>query len=133
MRRVQRFAGRPASVPAARRFAGMVLDGQPADTVETVQVLVSELATNALMHGLSDFEVELAVEAGRVRVEVTDSGGGRPVVRRPKIEEAHGRGLQIVSVLADAWGVEPAAGGSGKTVWCELAVDRSGREVGSAP
>lgn len=120
----RRFASVAASVPAARRFAAGVLGWLPADVLDAVLVVVSELVTNAVVHGRSAVDVQVDGDpgAGRVRVAVTDAGGGRPRTQRPGPEESHGRGLQIVEALADLWGVEPAASGRGKTVWAELAV-----------
>ena len=56
-----------------------------------------------------------------MRVEVTDAGDGQPSVKWPDPLQPKGRGLQIVSSLADEWGVQPSVdGGPGKTVWFTL-------------
>lgn len=85
-------------------------------------LLVSELATNALLHGcLRDrlFRVQLRLTAATLRIEVSDPRGERlPRLRLPEDGECFGRGLLIVAELADRWGVEPRT--VGKTVWAEL-------------
>jgi hypothetical protein len=52
-----------------------------------------------------------------VRVEVTDTGRGLPVLRQPAAADLRGRGLVIVKELADEWGVVAQAGQTGKMVW----------------
>ncbi|MEU1054298.1 ATP-binding protein [Streptomyces sp. NPDC005876] len=109
------------SVPAAREFTRRALDDWGARRrADDVVLCVSELTTNALLHGVPPgrgFLLRLlAYDDGLVRVEVHDSGGGVPAVREPG---EGGRGLLLVSVLADKWGVGERS--PGKTVWCEFA------------
>ncbi|CAL9412345.1 ATP-binding protein [Streptomyces sp. enrichment culture] len=115
------------SVPAARAFAREALgDWGLRARADDVVLCVSELATNALLHGVPPgrgFLLKLGLLPGGdgVRVEVHDSGDGVPAVPL----ESHGsdeggRGLLLVSELADKWGVterEP-----GKVVWFECVV-----------
>lgn len=111
------------SVPEAREFArAAAVDwGFGAARLDDVLLCVSELATNALVHGVPPgrgYQVRLLLrEEGRaLRIEVHDSGDGEPGVREPEGES--GRGLLLVAALADRWGVgerEP-----GKVVWCEF-------------
>lgn len=115
-----RFAGVPASVAEARRFVARSLGGAHAELCDAATVVVSELASNAVLHTSTDFTVSVDEVPGGVRITVTDDGGGRPRLRRPKVTELHGRGLQIVGELADAWGVSRSAAGPGKSVWFEL-------------
>ncbi|MFI6946980.1 ATP-binding protein [Streptomyces sp. NPDC050422] len=85
-----------------------------------VALCVSELCTNALVHGVPPgrgYRLMLWLrDEGQVRVEVHDSGDGVPGVREPDGES--GRGLVIVEALADRWGVGERS--PGKTVWCEF-------------
>lgn len=78
---------------------------------------VSELATNALRHGVPrgrGYLLRLLAFDGTVRVEVHDSGPGLSrIAERPP-----GRGLLIVAGVADAWGVLPRS--PGKVAWCEV-------------
>jgi len=115
-----RLARDPTSARAARRFVRDALArADSEDLEETVTLLVSELVTNAVVHGDSEVEVLVRLQPGTVRVEVTDSSEVAPVPRAAAEEDISGRGLAMVESLARRWGVEPAAGG-GKKVWFEV-------------
>ncbi|WP_420802369.1 ATP-binding protein [Streptomyces taklimakanensis] len=97
----------------------------------TVALLVGELTANAVRHGRvpgRDFRLRLTYEApaGTVRVEVSDASSDRPPIEPfdPSCDDESGRGLYLVDVLADRWGVAPRepAGSVGKTVWAEATV-----------
>ncbi|WP_078506953.1 ATP-binding protein [Streptomyces viridochromogenes] len=116
------------SVPAARTFARDALrDWGECGRADDVLLCVSELATNALVHGVPPgrgFLLRLVPygEGGGVRIEVHDSGdGGVPMLPRQDEGEPRegGRGLLLVSELADKWGV--GLRHPGKIVWCEFA------------
>ncbi|MEU9018653.1 ATP-binding protein [Actinomadura sp. NPDC048394] len=85
------------------------------------QLVVSELVTNALLHGVGAIVVRvLQDEHSRLpKVEVTDQGAGRPVLRPPNYAVDSGRGLSIVAALASDWGVRSLPDG-GKAVWALL-------------
>ncbi|MFB6955122.1 ATP-binding protein [Streptomyces niveus] len=111
------------SVPAARQFVReAVIDWALCDRMDDVLLCVSELATNALVHGVPPgrgYRLQLLLLAdGVFRIEVHDSGDGRPGVREPCGES--GRGLMLVAALADKWGV--GRRDPGKVVWCEFVV-----------
>jgi anti-sigma regulatory factor (Ser/Thr protein kinase) len=110
------FPAIPQSVHAARRFAIDTLSGSPASMLEAVELMVSELATNCIRHERTSFHITILGSTQEIRVEVTDSGSGTPTMRSPGPDEPSGRGLQIVDMLSDTWGVE-AERPSGKTVW----------------
>ncbi|MFF5027008.1 ATP-binding protein [Streptomyces collinus] len=122
------FYGRARrSVPAARRFTqwslsywGLTAWERSAD----VSLCVSELATNALLHGAPPgrgFLVRLRYDGDLVRAEVHDSGPGTPeFVNQGHDLDEGGRGLLLVSQLADKWGVQNRT--PGKAVWCEFSV-----------
>lgn len=116
MRRMRTFPAIPQSVHAARRFATDTLSGSPASMLEAVELMVSELATNCIRHERTSFHITILGSTQEIRVEVTDSGSGTPTMRSPGPDEPSGRGLQIVDMLSDSWGVEPE-NPSGKTVW----------------
>jgi serine/threonine-protein kinase RsbW len=122
MMHVRRFANRPESVPLARRFALQFVDDVPREVCQEVLLIVSELATNCIRHTMSAFEVRVERGPNSIRIECEDVEPSRPFMRWPTVEETTGRGLQIVSSLADDWGVTPAAAGSGKTVWARIRV-----------
>ncbi|MEU3830275.1 ATP-binding protein [Streptomyces sp. SID161] len=120
------------SVQLARMFAGVTLDDWSlAERRDDVLLCVSELATNALLHGVPPgrgYLVRLVLYRGGVlRVEVHDSGPGE--VRTPETspESERGRGLLLVAALADKWGVGERS--PGKIVWCEFAVRGGGAAV----
>jgi anti-sigma regulatory factor (Ser/Thr protein kinase) len=84
-------------------------------------LLASELATNAVVHARSGFEVAVSTDDDRLRVEVSDADPGVPQVQWVPAGATSGRGLLIVETLATDWGVTPLEGG-GKTVWFELSL-----------
>jgi len=115
----RRFPADAASVGQARRFLlGRLPDGR-ADAADALVLMLSELATNAVRHAATEFEVTVHVvgETRRVVVEVTDAAGGDPTPQEPAADALHGRGLHIVRTLADAWGVDMRRDRPGKTVW----------------
>jgi anti-sigma regulatory factor (Ser/Thr protein kinase) len=116
MRNSRTFPHEPQSVPAARRFATSVLSGTSADTLEAIELMVSELATNCIRHTDSGFDLTIIRSGRDIRVEATDHAGGTPTMRSPKPTDPSGRGLKIVDMLSDGWGVQAAAA-KGKTVW----------------
>ena len=104
---------------AARAWVGPLLDTWDLGARSgDVLLVVSELVSNAVLHGEGEVKLVVSCEPAHVRVEVTDDGGG---LVEPAAEGGArgGFGLQIVAVLADDWGVE-AAGPDGKTVWALL-------------
>ncbi|MEV6478347.1 ATP-binding protein [Streptomyces sp. NPDC051576] len=113
------------SVPAARHFAHAFLVEcglAEAERGGDVLLCVSELATNALVHGVPagrQFRVVLRYDGRMVRVEVHDSGGGVPRVdAHPEDTDEGGRGLLLVAALSDKWGVGERE--LGKVVWAEF-------------
>jgi anti-sigma regulatory factor (Ser/Thr protein kinase) len=116
VKRTRTFPHEPASVPAARRFATSALRGVSADTLEAIELMVSELATNCIRHTDSGFELTITRTAGDIRIEATDGAGGRPEMRSPKPTDPSGRGLKIIDMLSAEWGVNQRAT-AGKTVW----------------
>ncbi|NEK85068.1 ATP-binding protein [Blastococcus saxobsidens] len=119
----RRFGSFPDSIPAARSYVTAELDSAPAGLCETAGLLVSELATNAVRHaGGNEFVVEVQTfpEEGRLWVGVTDTSSGLPVLRTPAVTAESGRGMQLVSLLADRWGARRRRHADEKTVWFEL-------------
>jgi anti-sigma regulatory factor (Ser/Thr protein kinase) len=91
------------------------------DTVEIAELLVSELATNAILHARSMLVLHLDVAEDRVTVGVEDCSFDRPEPRQssPLDDAVGGRGLWLVETLASSWGWETTS--TGKRVWFELA------------
>jgi anti-sigma regulatory factor (Ser/Thr protein kinase) len=125
----QEFSGHADQVAAARRFvASAIQDGGPARDVS--RLLVSEAATNALLHSGSgdggSFAVEYLISNDLLRVEVHDGGGPSGPRRRVHHPESMtGRGLDLFDALSDRWGVD--GNPNGWTVWFEL--DLASQEV----
>lgn len=116
------FPATTASVRAARRFVESEVGTAPPSVVEAIAIAVSELATNSVRHAATPFTVSVDRRVDRVRIEVTDTGGGVPAVRSPDASEHSGRGLFLVRELSDDWGVRPASDGPGKSVWFTIGV-----------
>ena len=129
MQQTRTFANAPESVTLARRFAADALRGAPEETVESVALMVSELASNCVRHADSGFDLSIILTGGEIRVEATDHGGGEPCLRSPDPTDPAGRGLLIVDTLAAAWGVEQSAA-PGKTVWFTVGIASQLRTVG---
>ncbi|GAA1910772.1 ATP-binding protein [Streptantibioticus ferralitis] len=129
------FEPKLESVSRAREFTTATLMAWGLDMdADDIRLCVSELATNALVHGTEPgigFLVRLTVEDNDfVLLEVHDSrhDGHRPQVRHSKPSDASGRGLLIVEELADEWGVcdrQP----SGKIVWLRFKAVAAVREA----
>lgn len=105
-----------SNVAVARRF---VLDavhrlGHEA-LADVVELLASEVVTNAVLHAGTDLHVRVVREGRGVRIEVSDGASGSPTRRHYSAEAATGRGLGLVEALASRWGTRAERGG--KTVW----------------
>ena len=117
------FTPDAASVAQARRYVLSLLELDPT-TTESVQLAVSELATNAVLHARSPFRVRISRDDESARVEVFDHSSA-PAARKDYGPSAvTGRGLTIVERVTDAWGVTPD--GSGKWVWFEVSLTGQG-------
>jgi anti-sigma regulatory factor (Ser/Thr protein kinase) len=121
MHEVLRLPGIDHSAARARQFVRDTLPDFPADLVESAQLLISELVTNAVLHGNPPVFVELEIAPSFLRLAVVDQGDQAPVLQEATASDGHGRGLQIVAHVADQWGVEWR--NSGKSVWCSLRTD----------
>lgn len=97
------------------------LPGVRPELVEDIQLVATELVTNAYLHGRHPVEFTLSrrSEETTVRIEVFDSGPAMPQVRHPDAQTFNGRGLLLVAAFSVGWGVIVRDGG--KTVWAEFA------------
>ncbi|NGN63464.1 SpoIIE family protein phosphatase [Streptomyces sp. A7024] len=110
----------PRSVARAREHArAQLLDWGLDDLVDTTELLVSELVTNALRHGEGEIRLRLLLDRTLV-CEVWDAALVQPRRRRARDTDEGGRGLQLVSLLSLNWGSRRTH--RGKTVWYELAL-----------
>jgi anti-sigma regulatory factor (Ser/Thr protein kinase) len=121
-----------ASVPEAPSQARAVVDDElrllARKIREDATLLVSELVTNAVRHvpASEHVQVELRIrtERGRIRVAVSDPGGGfQPAPRLPTVAEGSGWGLYLVDRIADRWGVVSE---ERTEVWFEIDVHGDG-------
>jgi hypothetical protein len=109
----------PASPTAARRQVREALASWESGEFEWAALgVVSELTTNAELHAKTEFTVRLALDAGLLRIEVSDLSPRRPQPREYSTDATTGRGLSMLSAIARSDGIEAVPGG--KTVWCEL-------------
>jgi anti-sigma regulatory factor (Ser/Thr protein kinase) len=94
----------------------------PAELVATAQLLVSELVTNAVVHGKGPIGLGIVRDNGMLRVEVSDGSDQRGrLIELPSGPPAEaGRGLFLLNALAAAWGTIPAGRHGPKTTWFEL-------------
>lgn len=106
------------SVPVARRFVREALAGTAVD-VDTALLLVSEVATNAVLHARSPFRITIVDGSNPVRIEIFDGSPVPPRLHAFSATSGTGRGLRLLDRLAHSWGV--LTNGSGKTVWFEVA------------
>ena len=115
----QTFPPEPASVRAARRWLAAALTERGLDSAsDAAASLVSELATNCVIHARTPFTVDVAQQGDVVRVSVSDTSPVQARMRSYGVDSTTGRGLRLVASLASTWGVEGDR--SGKTVWFEV-------------
>jgi GAF domain-containing protein/anti-sigma regulatory factor (Ser/Thr protein kinase) len=108
----------PDAVPRARRFVGGLLHAWELPQVAAdVELAVTELVTNALLHAGPPVSVVVCAN-GSLRVAVHDPSPTPPIRAPASTEAMTGRGLALVSALSDRWGVERTE--RGKAVWCEF-------------
>lgn len=126
-----RLAALPSAVPVARRALRLMLgEWQLEGVSDTALLLVSELVTNAVMaservaspnqRNRQMIALNLELTDACLLTEVWDASPAVPVLQEADLAADHGRGLQLVDFLGDAWGYRAADGG--KVVWCEIAI-----------
>jgi serine phosphatase RsbU (regulator of sigma subunit)/anti-sigma regulatory factor (Ser/Thr protein kinase) len=130
-----RFEPNPSSIAAARRYVRGCLLGWDVDDdmLDDLMVIASELATNAVVHAGTAFEVSCAHVGDAIRLQVRDGypGRGLPAVlpaRDPG--RPSGRGLTLCASLSSAWGVEYTP--TTKTVWCQLDLEPAAEDQAAA-
>ncbi len=106
------------SVKTGRDLVHRVLSGSDEGCVQTTAILTDELVANAVTHGRPPIMLAIHRDPGGVTVAVTDCGPGRPDLRSAPLIAESGRGLTIVNVLSDEWGVDDLP--DGKRVWFRM-------------
>ncbi|MFE4868604.1 SpoIIE family protein phosphatase [Streptomyces sp. NPDC056682] len=128
----------PERIAGARgQLRELLHDWADEEQVDSAVLMISEMITNVLVH--TDGDAVLVAEAcgplgtRRLRVEVADASDELPHRRRPGEMASSGRGLLLMQMLADAWGVDPR--GDGKSIWFELHESGAGgsRETEGSP
>ncbi len=124
----------PGGVATARRLVreAVLADGAaggelPAELLDSILLVTSELVTNGLRHGEPPVLLTVDRKGHRLRLTVTDGGSKIPRPRMAGPESTGGRGLFLVSVLSTAWKIEPhgnerLGAGQGTSVWAEFAL-----------
>ena len=113
----------PESVKEARAWVRSVLDRlERDDIIDTAELCVSELVTNAILHGTPPISVRVRGTKAHPRVEVRDASNSPPAVNIDMTDEENllktfGRGLALVALHSAAWGAELVP--DGKVVWFE--------------
>jgi anti-sigma regulatory factor (Ser/Thr protein kinase) len=122
-----RFAPKRDAPSAARGFIARWLAERGHDherlLVDDARLVISELATNAVIHARTPFVVSARSGVESIHISVTDGSRAQPVIQHAEPTALSGRGLQLVEAIAGSWGVETRS--DGKTVWADLSVRRS--------
>ncbi|MEV0274917.1 SpoIIE family protein phosphatase [Streptomyces sp. NPDC050610] len=113
----------PERIAAARQqLRDLMHDWADEDQVDSAVLMVSEMVTNVLVHTDGDalLVAEITGEHARrrIHVEVADASDDMPHLRQPGEMASSGRGLVLMELLAETWGVDPR--GEGKSIWFEL-------------
>ena len=121
----------PDAVPAARALLRRVVGGPEgsalAHRLEDGELALSELVTNAVLHGRDPLSVRVVLDEQVLRAEVADANPVSPSFSMLDQTAVTGRGLLLISAVSDRWGVEPSP--SGKVVWFELLARRDVQTV----
>ena len=118
------WSGEARHVTEVRIFVArsLALHGAEA-VVDDAVLVVSELATNAVLHARTPFRVSLSRADDHLHVAVGDASSTQPRAVASEPLGPSGRGLSIVGALSRGWGVENTAGGV-KSVWACLLIPR---------
>ena len=110
----------PESARISRELVRSTLHSIDTDLVEVAAILTDEMVANAVKHGQPP--ISLAIESDRegIVISVADSGPEFPEARTVSRTAENGRGLMIIDILSDEWGVLPLY--QGKQVWFRLHV-----------
>ena len=110
----------PESVRISRELVRRTLHSIDADLVEVAAILTDEMVANAVKHGRPPISLSIESDNDGIVISVADCGPGFPVARTVSHTDENGRGLMIIDILADEWGVVPLY--RGKQVWFRLHV-----------
>ncbi len=108
----------PSSVRAARTLLRQALGEEGDELLFALELLTSEVVTNAVRHASSAPRIEAHLGPDTVRVAVHDDDPTLPEHREPDLGRPGGRGLHLLDQIASRWGAEPTD--QGKVVWFEI-------------
>jgi anti-sigma regulatory factor (Ser/Thr protein kinase) len=115
-----KLAAEPVSAPRARAFVCRhLIEHGVAYLADPVRLVVSELATNAMIHARSSFTVSLSCAEGTVRLAVRDEPPAGRVPPQVQRTDLSGRGLRMVELISSDWGVA-SDGPDSQTVWASF-------------
>jgi hypothetical protein len=114
------FGSAPTDVAVARRFARVTAARWEIDS-DPVELVVGELAENAVQHARTGFSVTLTITGRTLRVDVADGNSSPPYIEDTCLFSDRGRGLVMIEQAAFRWGFTVAVSG-GKKVWADLEV-----------
>jgi DNA-binding NarL/FixJ family response regulator len=102
----------------ARRFVAEALERwRCEDATAIIDLLVSEIVANAVIHAGTTAELSVQLLPERVRVSVTDHDPSHPKRRPSDPLTSTGRGIALIERLSLAWGIDRTPGG--KRIWFE--------------
>jgi DNA-binding NarL/FixJ family response regulator len=109
----------PSSARRARQFVEVTLEQwECGHLADIVQLLTSELVTNAVLHAGSDVDLSLRLATETLEIAVADRSPVQPVIREQSEEATNGRGVLLLDATAERWSVIPTE--AGKIVWFEV-------------
>jgi anti-sigma regulatory factor (Ser/Thr protein kinase) len=109
----------PRSIRRARSFLASIareLD-VPSETASVAELALSEIVTNAVVHGEPPIRVHVQATPTRLEVSVSDACPAQPHADETRLDATGGHGLAIVAAVAGEWGCEPDPDGPGKRIW----------------
>jgi hypothetical protein len=109
-----------SSCSSARRFVQVILAQATEELRANASLLVSEVVANAVLHASGPLCVEVLQMGGAYRIAVSDGSTLLPTQKGYRIDDATGRGIQLLECLAAAWGCKRT--GTGKVVWFDVPV-----------
>lgn len=119
------FAAETASVREARLFVcGLLRAHGLAHVADDAELVVNELASNAVIHAGTPFVVTVHRDGSQLLLTVEDGTSERPNLMTADATEARGRGLAIVNALSQDWGSDESLG-TAKSVWASFALPAS--------
>ncbi len=112
------FSPDPASAHHAWVATVELLRKEGIEATDETQLVVDELAANAIVHAHTEFELSIELWAHGLRIIVRDRSKLKPAIKYPDPLEESGRGLFLLDNVADDWGYHPTD--SGKCIWASI-------------